>query len=118
LRAEAAIVEIHSPDPARRWRIRDAAVERSTNGGASWQSATIPAGVVVTAGMSPAPDVCWLVGPNGTVLRTTNGLRFDAVSIPTAGPLVSVQAADAMRATVRAADGRGYVTEDGGKSWK
>jgi photosystem II stability/assembly factor-like uncharacterized protein len=118
MRVEASPVEIRSPDSARRWQIRGALVERSTNGGSSWQPATTPAGAVVTTGTSPAADVCWLVGPNGTVLRTTNGSRFEAANIPGAGTLVSAQATDADHATVRAADGRVYVTEDGGKSWK
>jgi photosystem II stability/assembly factor-like uncharacterized protein len=118
MRAEMTMpVEIRSPDPSYRWRIRGALVEHSRNGGSTWQSATIPAGTVITAGMSPAADVCWLVGPNARVLRTTNGSRFDAANIPGAGALVSVQATDADRATVTAASGRTYVTTDGGKTW-
>jgi photosystem II stability/assembly factor-like uncharacterized protein len=117
MRADVAPIEIRSPDQAYRWRIRGAVVERSTNAGSTWQSATIPAGAVISAGTSPAADVCWLVGPNGTVLRTTNGSRFEAANVPGTVALVAVQATDAQRATVRAADGRTYVTTDGGKTW-
>jgi photosystem II stability/assembly factor-like uncharacterized protein len=52
------------------------------------------------------------------VLRTTNGVRFDIIAVPAARNFVSVQATDALHATLRAADGRVYVTEDGGKIWK
>jgi hypothetical protein len=116
-RAEASAIEIHSPDPARRWRIRGQLIERSTNGGLSWQQASIPASVVVIAGASPDPDVCWLVGTNGTVLRTTDGVRFEAADVTGAGTLVSVQAIDAQRARVTAADKQTYATVDGGRSW-
>ena len=118
MRSEVTPIEVRSPDATHRWRILGALVERSADGGSSWQPATIPAGVVVTTGMSPGPDVCWLVGPNGTVIRTANGSRFEAVNIPAAGAIVSIQAADATRATVRDAGGRVYVTQDGGKTWK
>ena len=104
-------------DPASRWRLRAGVVERSTSGGSSWQPATIPAGAIVTSGAAPALNVCWLAGPAGTVLRTTDGIRFDAVSIPGAGALVSIQATDASRATATAADGTTYTTTDGGKKW-
>ncbi len=111
------MIEIPSPDPARRWRIRAGVVERSTTGGASWQPATIPTGAIVAGGTSPAPNVCWLVGPEGTVLRTTDGATFEAVNIAGAGTLTSIRATDATHATVTAADGRTYSTSDGGRTW-
>jgi hypothetical protein len=116
-RADAATIDIASPDPARRWRIRVGLVERTTAGGSTWQQATIPSGAIVTGGASPAPDVCWLVGPSGTVLRTTDGLTFEAMSIAGAGTLTSIRATDATHASVTADDGRTYSTSDGGRSW-
>jgi photosystem II stability/assembly factor-like uncharacterized protein len=62
--------------------------------------------------------VCWLIGPSGLVLRTTDGASFSAVNIPGAGALVSVRAEDASRATITAADGRTFATVDGGTTWK
>ena len=111
------MVEIPSPDSARRWRIRGGLVERSTTGGSSWQLATIPTGAIVDGGTSPAPNVCWLIGPGGTVLRTTDGLTFEAVAIAGAGTLTSIRATDATHAAVTAADGRIYSTSDAGRSW-
>jgi photosystem II stability/assembly factor-like uncharacterized protein len=93
------------------------AVERSTSGGASWQPAAIPAGTTVNGGTAPGPTICWLIGPAGTVLWTTDGSRFESVSIQGAGALVSIQATDASRATVTAADKQVYVTTDGGRTW-
>lgn len=117
-KAEVAPIEIPSPDPAIRWRIRGTMVDRSTDAGASWQTATLPAGAVVTAGHSPSPGVCWLVGPAGTVLRSTDGERFDAVSVPNAGALIAVQSENADEATVTSVSGRVYATSDGGRAWK
>jgi hypothetical protein len=117
LRAESVTIEIHSPDPARRWRIRGTVVERSVTGGSSWQPAVIPSGATVTAGTSPSPNVCWLVGPNGTVLRTTDGSRFETVTISGAGALISIQAADANQATATASNGTTFTTTDGGRNW-
>jgi photosystem II stability/assembly factor-like uncharacterized protein len=48
---------------------------------------------------------------------TTDGSRFESVGIPGAGALVSIQATDASRATVTAADKQVYVTTDGGRTW-
>jgi hypothetical protein len=116
-RFDAAMVDIPSPDSTHRWRIRAGLVERSTTGGSSWQLATIPTGAIVAGGTSPAPNVCWLIGPGGTVLRTTDGLTFEAVTIAGAGTLTSIRSTDATHATVTAGDGRIYSTSDGGRNW-
>lgn len=117
-RAEAPpSIEISTPDPDVRWRIRGTVVERSTTGGATWQSVTIPAGSVVTGGTAPDRNVCWLIGPAGTVLRAIDGARFESVNISGAAALVSIQAADAHRATVTTTDKQVYSTADGGRTW-
>jgi photosystem II stability/assembly factor-like uncharacterized protein len=118
LGAQVAIVDIQSPDPQRRWRIRGGIVERSDNAGGSWQPVGLPPGAVPVAGAAPLPNVCWLVGRSGLVLRTTDGVTFRSVSVPGAGDLVTVRAEDANRATVMSSDGRGYATVDGGMSWR
>jgi hypothetical protein len=115
---DAGTVEVVSPDPSRRWRIRGATVERSADAGASWDAVRIAPPASVTAGMSPAPLVCWLVGPGGAVFRTIDGTAFDRVSSPTGADLISVRADDGSRASVTSADGRVYSTTDGGVSWQ
>jgi hypothetical protein len=110
--------EIRSPDPDVRWRFAGTSVERSTDGGRTWQpqsTGTIPE---VLAGSSPAPAVCWIVGRSGLVLLTEDAQVWRRLSFPDlAVDLVSVTARDAREATVTAADGRTYRTGDAGRTW-
>jgi len=116
--ALVAPTEILSPNPANRWRIvAGGRVERSTTGGARWEPANVPAPATLTAGASPAPSVCWLIGRAGLVYLTTDGLRFTRVPFPESTDLASVQATDDRRATVRSTDGRTFRTEDQGATW-
>jgi hypothetical protein len=116
--ANAGPVVMATPDPARQWRLRGGGLERTDDGGATWQAIALPAGAAPTAGACPSRNVCWLIGPSGLVLRTTDGASFSAVNIPGAGALVSVRAEGASRATITAADGRTFATVDGGTTWK
>src|SRR5204862_5305300 len=57
--------EIVSSNPGSRWRIiGGGAVQRSMDGGATWQVQQTGVNVALTAGDSPSPSVCWLVGPS------------------------------------------------------
>jgi hypothetical protein len=118
LAAQSATALIMSPDPARRWRIAGGGVERSDDAGASWQRVTLPPGSAPIAGAAPARDVCWLIGPAGAVLRTTNGTHFEMMTIPSSGNLRAISAQDADRATVTAVTGRVFRTADGGRTWE
>jgi hypothetical protein len=118
-KATGAAVEIRSPDPSVRWRFAGAEfVERSVDGGATWQRQ--PTGVTarIVAGSSPGPAVCWAVGRSGTVLLSTDGMRWQQVASPASVDLVSVDATDAKAAAVTAADGRVFRTTDGGRTWR
>jgi hypothetical protein len=65
-------IVIVSSNPATRWRIvPGGAVERSADGGSTWQRQDTGVTVTLAAGASPSPSVCWLVGPGGTVVRST-----------------------------------------------
>jgi hypothetical protein len=109
---------ISSPDPDVRWRLAGASVERSTDGGRTWQPQSPGTTAELMAGASPAPTVCWIVGRHGTVLRTTDGLTWRRLAFPSAtADLVGVAATDAASATVTTADGRTYRTSDGGRTW-
>ena len=117
-RDRAAIVVIASPDPMIRWRVVGAGqVERSTNGGARWEPASMPESATLTGGSSPSPSVCWLVGRTGSIYVTTDGLRFVRVPFPDRTDFVSIQATDGRRATVVTIDGRTMRTEDQGANW-
>jgi hypothetical protein len=118
-RSAAAPTLIVSSDPNMRWRISGSVVERSTDGGRTWSPQTIGVQTSLSAGASPAPGVCWIVGPGGTVLLTTDGERWLRLEFPDSNAsLVAVAARDALSATVTAADGRTYRTDDGGKTWR
>jgi hypothetical protein len=109
---------ISSPDPDVRWRLAGTSVERSTDGGRTWQPQSAGTTAELMAGASPAPTVCWIVGRNGTVLLTTDGVAWRRLAFPAAtADLVGVTATDATNATVTTADGRTYRTSDGGLTW-
>lgn len=117
-RQSVAQVEIISPDPAIRWRVVGAGqIERSTTGGAQWEAASLPEASTITAGTSPAPSVCWLVGRTGAVYVTTDGLRFRRIAFPDRTDFISIRATDDRHATVITIDGRTFTTDDRGTTW-
>jgi hypothetical protein len=117
-RSGAAGTVILSSSQASRWRIvPGGTVERSTDGGSTWQAQETGATVTLAGGASPSPSVCWLVGPTGTVLLSTDGRSWQRIAFPEATDLISVRAADEKIATVTASDGRTFNTRDGGLTW-
>jgi hypothetical protein len=111
-------VVIRSADPAVRWRITGAGVQRSTDGGSTWQSQDAgSAAVQLVAGVSPSPTVCWMVGRGGTVLLSIDGSSWRQLAFPEAVDLTSVAATSAGAATVTTSDGRVFGTTDGGATW-
>lgn len=110
---------IVSPNSLNRWRlVPGGAVQHSTNGGSTWQIQQTGATTTLTAGASPSPLVCWLVGPRGLVLLSTDGATWKHVSLSDTIDLVSVRATDDKTATVTASDGRTLNTADGGATWR
>jgi photosystem II stability/assembly factor-like uncharacterized protein len=118
LRKQPAPIEIVSPSPQRRWRVLPAAIEYSPDGGRTWIPVRITSGDTITAGTSPAPQVCWLVGRQGLVLLATDGTNFTRLPFPEPVDLVAVTASDARRATVTTTDGRTFQTTDNGRNWR
>lgn len=118
-RLRAAPAEIVSPDATVRWRILPGGrIARSIDRGATWEQQSTGVAVTLTTGAAPSPAVCWLVGPGGTIVVSTDGRTWQRVPFPEAIDLVSVRASDAASATVTSADGRSFSTADGGKSWR
>ena len=109
--------ELRSPDAARRWRVRGRVLERSLDAGRTWQAQGPALAMDVLAGSAPSPDVAWLVGRAGAVLRTTDGHQWARVSFPDAADLTAVQAVSAVEAAITTADGRRFRTTDGGVTW-
>jgi hypothetical protein len=118
-RAAVQATEILSPDPAVRWRIVGSSVQHSANGGATWEAAPVGIAAELTAGAAPSAMVCWLVGRDGMVLLTTDGRTWRRVPFPEMTDLSSVRATDAgaLVVSVSTADGRTFVTIDGGFTW-
>lgn len=120
-------LEIRSPDSAYRWRILPpGGIQRSTDGGTTWAvvdplSAAARAGnptpTVLTAGYAPARDICWIVGRAGAVLLSTDGATWQRRTFPESVDLTGVRASSATNAIVTTADGRQFVTTDGGATW-
>jgi hypothetical protein len=115
--AEAPAVEILSPDPAVRWRIIGARVQRSTNGGSNWSTVSIGFQGQLTAGSAPSASVCWLVGSGMVLLSTDGGTSWRRVAFSEPTNLSAVRATDARTASVTTTDGRTFSTNDGGLAW-
>ena len=110
-------LEISSPDARRRWRATAGRIERSEDAGASWIA--VPAiGESITGGTAPSGSTCWLIGANGLVLVSSDGMTFARVPIPERVDLTAITATDARTATVTAADGRRFSTTDAGLTWR
>jgi hypothetical protein len=109
---------IVSSNPATRFRpLPGGGVQRSADGGATWRTEVTGATETLTAGASPSPSVCWLIGPSGTVLLSTDGRSWRRLAFPEAVDLRSVTATDNETATVTTVDGRAFVTTDSGRTW-
>ena len=117
LRAPGALTII-AVDGAARWRRVGTRVEFAPRADGGFSAVALPAPAeAIAAGSSPGGTVCWLVGSDGLVLLTTDGVRFARLSAPAPTSLVAVIAADARTATVTAVDGRRFRTTDGGATW-
>jgi Photosynthesis system II assembly factor YCF48/Putative zinc-finger len=106
-------------DSSDAWRISPSgSIEFSDDSGMTWVTQLAPPIQRPLVGYAPSRNICWIVGREGLILRTTNGTDWARVPSPTPLDLVHVRAADANHAIVTTADGTRYVTKNGGKSWK
>jgi hypothetical protein len=116
--------------PSRRvlWRAGSAgSIERSTDQGQSWQPQSSGVTADLLAGAAPSETVAWVVGRDGTILRTQDGgywLRIapppgtqTAASKTSLPDWISIEARDALYATITSRDLRRFATEDGGRTW-
>jgi hypothetical protein len=101
------------------WRYGEGGlVERSADGGRTWQRQASGVSTPLADGSASTDLVCWLVGARGVVLRTTDGRTWERLPSPTSADLVSVHAWSELVATITAADRTAYETADGGRTWR
>jgi len=94
-RVTAPGIVVVSPDAASRWRIMDdRTVQRSTDGGSTWENQQTGANVPSRQAASPSSLVCWLVGPGGTIRLSTDGRSWQPVPFPESTRLTGVTATD------------------------
>jgi hypothetical protein len=117
-RADATGVEIASPDPMIRWRLRGPIIERSSDGGARWEVQPTGIEAALTGGSAASPSVVWIVGRNGVILLSTDaGRSWRRIQFPEITDLSSARARDAQSVAVTTGDGRVFSTTDAGVTW-
>ncbi len=119
LAQRSSVKLIATPDASVKWRITDNRfVERTTDGGATWQGQELAPEAGLLAGSAPNASTCWVVGRRGVVYVTKNARTWKKVTAPVSADLVGVSAKNARTATITTADGLKFTTNDGGKKWK
>jgi Photosynthesis system II assembly factor YCF48 len=112
-------VEIRSPDSHVLWRASGGGlIERSVDGGTTWQAQRPVAGARMVAGTAPSAKTCWIAGRDGIILLTKDGTNWTTIPPPVHADFVSISARDDSSATVTTADGRKFTTQDAGKKWQ
>lgn len=109
---------IKTPEPTVVWRIiAEESVERSEDGGATWEVQSPYPNAHFLAGAAPSAKICWLVGRDGMIVLTSDGKHWRKIEPPIPVDLVGVTAQDASVAVVTAVHGRKFTTSNGGKAW-
>jgi hypothetical protein len=110
---------IPTPDTRIFWRIASGGfIERSEDGGATWNGTQPDPNAHFVAGSAPSAKVCWLVGDNGVILLTQDASNWQVILPPVRADFVAVSARNASSAAVTSADGRKFETTNRGKTWK
>jgi hypothetical protein len=121
------LIPLKAPSGSTLWRAgKGGIIERSTGAGKTWVSQASPFQEDWLAGAAVSDTVCWLVGRNGAIARTVDGVHWGRISPPVqaAGTdaklpdWIAITTRDAQTATITASDGRKFATADGGKTWQ
>jgi putative zinc finger protein len=114
----AASFIVHTPDSKILWRIgRAGFVERSGDGGLTWNGTLPKQNAHYNAGSAPSAKVCWLVGNDEIILLTQDAANWQTIPPPMQTNFIAIAARDAWTATVTTADGRKFTTTNQGESW-
>jgi hypothetical protein len=117
-----------SPNHRALWRLGSGGrIEHSADQGQTWQPQASGVTADLLAGAAPSEKIAWVVGRAGTIVRTEDGEHWQRVAPPpstqpvaaavAAPDWISVEARDALHATITSRDLRRFVTEDGGRTW-
>jgi photosystem II stability/assembly factor-like uncharacterized protein len=110
---------IPTPDSSVKYRLAGGGfVERTTDGGATWNGQQVSQNARLIAGSAPSAKVCWIVGRDAAITLTKNGTDWERVDPPIQADFVAVVAKNDNAATVTTVDGKKYSTTDRGKKWK
>ena len=125
----AKVGELMIPSPLGKiiWRVgAGGKIERSADAGRTWIIQASPSSQDWLAGAATSDTVCWLVGRNGSIVRTTDGEHWTEIISPVAArgapgqfpDWTSVTANSALVAIVTSSANQRYGTVDGGITWK
>ena len=108
-----------SPNRSVLWRLGPGGrIARSSDQGRTWQEQSSGVTSDLLAGAAPSDRVAWIAGRAGVILRTTDGEHWQRVTSPEATTdWTSIEASDALHATIVSSDRRRFSTEDGGQTW-
>jgi photosystem II stability/assembly factor-like uncharacterized protein len=110
---------IPTPDASVKFRLAGGGfVERTTDGGATWNGLMVSQNARLIAGSAPSSKVCWVVGRDAAIALTKNGSDWERIDPPAQADFVAVTAKNDSTATVTTVNGKKYFTSDRGKKWK
>jgi photosynthesis system II assembly factor YCF48-like protein len=125
VRSTARQTLLEASNASTRWRIvvpgpggAGGGIQRSMDGGSTWETQATGATSPLTAIASPSQSVCWAVGPAGLVLLTIDGRTWQRLDFPEVVDLASILATDDRSATVITIDGRAFTTTNRGQTWE
>jgi Putative zinc-finger len=120
-------VQIKAPSGRVLWRVGSGGrIERSTNAGGVWILQSSQSTDEWLAGAAATDQICWIVGRNGAIARTTDGEHWEKIAPPASSADISgkfpdwiaVTVSGAQTATISASDQRRFTTQDSGKTWQ
>jgi hypothetical protein len=113
-----SVIVVTSPaNPLLGWRFGSTGIERSDDGGQTWQPQQSPTPAAILAASAATGRVCWAVGKGGTVIRTLDGKNWQVLKAPTNADLVHASASSESSVTVESSDGHRFSTTDGAVTW-
>ena len=108
---------VRSPDARVQWRVVEEVIQRSTDAGRTWGAEPGPPAEAITMGAAPSPEVCWMAGADGQVLRRSEEGTWVDVSPAPRISIVRLDVSASLEAAVIRPDGTALKTADGGRTW-